>query len=113
MSLPLPARVVISPDALFEELQGEAVLLDLKSERYYGLDDVGTRMWQLLAEDADVAAACSQLMKEYDVEPARLQDDLAVLLARLAEAGLLSVTAPAADDPSAATNSPAAFSSAS
>jgi hypothetical protein len=86
--------VEISPEALFQELEGEAVLLNLQSERYYGLDDVGTRMWQLLAENGDVGAALTQLLREYDVDAAQLESDLAALIGRLAEAGLLSVTAP-------------------
>jgi hypothetical protein len=95
MSPSLPARVEVSPDVLFQELEGEAVLLNLKSERYFGLDDVGTRMWQLLAENGDVAAAHAQLLKEYDVDPARLQGDLAAFIARLGEACLVGV----GDDP--------------
>jgi hypothetical protein len=38
--------VVPSPEVLVQELEGEAVLLNLASERYFGLDDVGTRIWQ-------------------------------------------------------------------
>ena len=53
MNPSLPTQVEISPEALFQELDGETVLLNLQSERYYGLDDVGTRMWQLLAENGD------------------------------------------------------------
>ena len=95
MNPSLPTQVEISPEALFQELEGETVLLNLQSERYYGLDDVGTRMWQLLAENGDVAAAFAQLMKEYDVDAAQLEADLAALIGRLAEAGLLTITAPA------------------
>jgi hypothetical protein len=94
MNPSLPTHVDISPEALFQELEGETVLLNLQSERYYGLDDVGTRMWQLLAEDGDVGAAYQQLLQEYNVEAARLEADLATLIGRLAEAGLLTVTAP-------------------
>jgi hypothetical protein len=95
MNPSLPTQVEISPEALFQELEGETVLLNLQNERYYGLDDVGTRMWQLLAENGDVAAAFAQLLKEYDVDAVRLEADLATLIGRLAEAGLLTVTGPA------------------
>src|SRR5215217_6427095 len=95
MNLSLPTQVVISPEALFQELEGETVLLNLESERYYGLDDVGTRMWQLLAENGDVGAAYTQLLQEYDVEAEQLEADLGTLIGRLAEAGLLTVSGPA------------------
>src|SRR4051812_15119232 len=48
-------RVKISDDVLFQELQGEAVLLELKTGVYFGLDKVGTRVWQLLGEQATIA----------------------------------------------------------
>ena len=56
----LTSRVKVNDDVLFQELQGEAVLLNLKSGVYFGLDPVGTRIWQLFAEHEvlrDVAQA--------------------------------------------------------
>ena len=62
MSTSLPARVAIPPDVLFQELEGECVLLNLDTGRYYSLDDVGTRMRQLLAEHGNVATMAEQLL---------------------------------------------------
>jgi coenzyme PQQ synthesis protein D (PqqD) len=92
MNPPLPARVTISPAVLCEELDGEAVLLNLDDDRFYGLDDVATRMWKLLAP-GDVAAALSTLLEEYsgEVNGAALRADLADLIGALAAAGLLTV----------------------
>ena len=97
MPATLPQSVTISPDVLFQELNGEAVLLDLKTELYYGLDDIGTRMWQLLESNGHVEAACARLLQDYEVDEATLKQDLAELIDMLAEAGLLSVQ-PAGDD---------------
>jgi hypothetical protein len=91
MSNSLPKRVIISPEVLFRELDGEAVLLDLNTERYYGLDDVGTRIWQLLSEQGDVAAARDLMLAEYQVDSETLSQDMADLLGRLAEAGLVTL----------------------
>lgn len=91
MSTSLPACVAISPDVLFQELKDEAVLLNLDTERYYSLDDVGTRMWQLLAEHSNVAAVVGQLLGEYDVDEATLRQDLANLIAQLAEEELITM----------------------
>jgi hypothetical protein len=52
------------------------VLLNLKTEMYLGLDSVGTRMWHLLYGSASLEDAYARLLAEYDVEPARLRDDL-------------------------------------
>ena len=85
----LPQRVTLSPEVLFRELDGEAVMLDLETERYYGLDEVGTRIWQLFAEYEETETVISQLVAEYEVEEEQLRQDLAVLLGELAEAGLV------------------------
>ena len=66
------------------------MLLDLASESYFGLDAVGTRVWQLLNEGMGQAALIDTLLDEYEVERAALEQDIADLLRRLAEAGLIT-----------------------
>jgi hypothetical protein len=85
-------RVVVQPDVLVNFIDGEAVLLNLKSERYFGLDEVGTRMWQVLADSESVRAAYEALLGEYDVDPDQLQHDLENLIEQLREHGLLETT---------------------
>ena len=80
-----------SDDVLYQEVGGEAVLLDLASERYFGLDPVGTRIWTLLADDDQLQVVCDTLCAEYDAEPARIRDDLLALVTQLAEAGLVKL----------------------
>lgn len=87
----LPQRVTLSPDALFQEIAGEGVILDLKSSSYFGLDEVGVRLWQLLQGNPSLQAACDTLLDEYDVERDQLEEDLAKLLAQLSDAGLATV----------------------
>ena len=91
MKVSLPTRITLSPEVFFQELEGEAILLDLHNEYYYSLDDVGTRMWQLLVEHGDVATVVERLLAEYDVDEATLRRDLAQLIAALADAGLVTV----------------------
>lgn len=85
----IQARVQISDEVLFHDLDGEAVLLDLHSGKYFGLDPVGTRLWHLLAQDSSLATAYQTLLDEYDVEAGRLQEDLLALVDRLASNGLI------------------------
>ena len=87
----LPLRVVLSAEALFQEIGGEAVILDLASSAYFGLDEVGARFWRLLQSDPSVQAACSVLLSEYEVERAQIEQDLDNLVCRLVEAGLAKV----------------------
>ena len=81
----------MSPEVLLQEVGGEAVLLDLKSECYFGLDEVGTRIWRLLEVNGDLGVLHSTLLAEYDVEPSRLESDISDLVSRLLDAGLISV----------------------
>lgn len=92
MKLTLAHRAKPSEDVLFQEVGGEAVLLDLASECYFGLDPVGTRIWALLTENTSLKRTFDMLIDEYDVEPARLESDLLDLIGRMAKAGLVQVT---------------------
>ena len=83
-------RAVIAPEVLIQEVGGESVLLDLKTERYLGLDEVGTRMWQALLASDSIQAAYDTLLAEYDVTPEQLEGDLRDLLNRLLENALVT-----------------------
>ncbi len=87
----LQQLVSITPDVLMQELSGESVLLDLNSEQYFGLDEVGTRIWRLIEENGLLQTVFEQLLDEYEVEPDRLEKDLFELVDRLAEAGLVTM----------------------
>lgn len=81
----------LSPNVLFRELSGEAVLLDLSSERYFGLDEVGTRIWQLLSERGRTDAVLEAMLEEYSVGEAQLRQELTNFLNELADAGLIKL----------------------
>lgn len=83
--------ITISTEVLSQEVSGETVLLDMQSESYFGLDEVGTRIWQLLQEKDDLQAVFDVILDEYDVEADQLEIDLKELIAGLEEAGLVSL----------------------
>jgi hypothetical protein len=74
---------------LFQEVSGESVLLDLESEQYFGLDEVGTRVWQLVEEHGRLSEVYDEMLNEFDVDPATLRQDLLELVATLADRGLI------------------------
>jgi hypothetical protein len=92
MNTPTDQRIEVPEGVLVRELQGESVLLNLDSESYFGLDDVGTRMWHVLAATASTGAAFEALLAEFDVSPEELGRDLAEFIAALSAAGLVRVT---------------------
>jgi hypothetical protein len=87
----IPSNITISQDVIFKELDGEAVLFDLQSERYFGLDEVGTRMWHLLTENSDTETILTQLLVEFDVDETTLRQDVTHWIAELVKAGLVTV----------------------
>lgn len=86
----------LSTDVLFRELTGEAVLLDLSSQRYFGLDEIGTRIWQLLGEHGRTDAVYEAMLEEFDVGEAQLRRELDGFVQELAKAGLIELEHPTA-----------------
>src|SRR5208337_1341704 len=84
-------RVVVPSYVLIRHLDGESVLLNLETEKYFGLDGTGTRMWEIATRALSVEAAYEKLAEEFDVEPEVLRNHLAELLGQLVENGLLKV----------------------
>ena len=67
--------------------------MDLSSEQYFGLDAVGTRIWNLLDQATAPVDLLSILLREYEVEQQQLESDIEELLRQLLEAGLVRVGA--------------------
>jgi hypothetical protein len=74
------SKVRVSPDVLVSELDGESVLLNLRSQSYFGLDEVGTRFFELLTMADSVQAAYETLLSEYDIDEGTLRVHLTELL---------------------------------
>ena len=75
-------RFVISPDVLAQEVGGETVLLDLKGEAYFGLNGVGTRVWQLLNIDCGFEVMLEVLGREFDFTGEQLREAVEELLGK-------------------------------
>ena len=83
------SRVEVPDDVLVSELDGESVILNLKTESYFGLDDVGAWMWSVFTSADSIEAAYKTLKDQWDVEPDLLRKDLTSLLEQLAAEGLV------------------------
>ena len=84
-------KIEISSEVLTQEVGGETVILDLKSESYFGLDEVGTRIWQLLQENEDIQTITATMLNEYDVKEEQLEKDIQNLLTQLDKAGIVTL----------------------
>ena len=67
MAISFADSVRIPDDVLISNLQEESVILNLISERYFGLDNIGTRMLSVLSNSESIEAAYETLAAEYDV----------------------------------------------
>jgi hypothetical protein len=76
-------------DVLFQRLGDETVLLNLRTEQYYGLDPVGSRIWQLLEQDGRAEHVLAAMLSEYDVDENTLRADVERIVNELIDASLL------------------------
>ena len=81
----------ISPHAVFRDLDGEGVILDMGSGKYFGLNSVGARIWQLVEQHGGLRLVFDDLCREYDASPDVLEHDLLKLVTDLEQARLVEV----------------------
>lgn len=77
-------------DVLVRPVGDELVILSASTERYFGLDDIGTAMWQAMTTGATLDAAAHALAEQYDVSPDQLAADMIELAETLVDNGLLA-----------------------
>jgi hypothetical protein len=90
-TLSVSSSVVVANDQVSSDLGGEVAILHLEAGMYYGLEEVGARIWNLIQEPKPVEEIRDILVSEYEVEPDRCESDLIILLTRLADEGLIEV----------------------
>lgn len=93
MTLSGESIVVVSKDQMASDIAGETVILGLTAGRYYGLDAVGARVWQLIQTPAPVADLVRTITAEYDVAREQCEADLLKLLRQMIDAGIVEVRA--------------------
>ena len=89
-------RVTVPDFVMFRQLSGESILLNLNNEQYFGLDDVGTRMWLSLTQSGSIDDAYQRLLGEYEVDAQELRRDLTELVQNLSTQGLVEIVDAAA-----------------
>ena len=77
---------------VFSEIDGEVVMLSIENSEYYGLDDIGTSIWNLLENELTVSELVAILLNEYEVIESQCRKDVLQFLEKLAEKNLITVT---------------------
>jgi len=94
--LSLHTVVVAAPEQVSCPLGEESAILNLKNSVYYGMNPVGTRVWELLTQPKSVGELRDVLLDEYDVDGERCTQDLLALLQKMRDEGLIEVRSAAA-----------------
>ena len=84
-------KVTINPNVIFEELDGEAVLLHLDGGVYYKLNKSGTRVWELIQELGEIDDVRAALVEEFEIDSDTAGRDVHGLVQELRERNLLVV----------------------
>ena len=87
----LDQKITFSETVFAQEVDGEMVLLDMESENYFGLDEVGTAIWQAMQEKETLHEVLDALLEQYEVEAEVLERDLSNFVTKLLESGLVEV----------------------
>ena len=85
----LASSVKISDDVISRNLQGEFVLLNLKTGTYYGLDLIGSKTWRFIETYESLQKICDLLMEEFDVPEEQCKKDLLNFITMLEENKLI------------------------
>ncbi len=87
----LNQKITFSETVFAQEVDGEMVLLDMNSENYFGLDEVGTAIWQAMQESGSLEEVYRAMLEQYDVEPEVLEKDLLDFVQKLNDSGLAEI----------------------
>ncbi|MGA7918502.1 MAG: PqqD family peptide modification chaperone [Candidatus Acidiferrales bacterium] len=93
MSAPLSLHTVVvaAPEQVSCPLGEESAILNLKNSVYYGVNPVGSRVWELLKQPKSISELRDVLLDEYDVDQERCVQDLLALLQKMRDEGLIEV----------------------
>jgi len=87
----LSSTLVRREDLIAQEIEGELVMLDMKSGHYFGLDPIASAIWKNMETPISFQNLCENLMKEYAVSKEQCVEDVNIFLEDLLEKELVEV----------------------
>lgn len=76
---------------VFNEMDGETIMMSIENGEYYGLNSVASRIWQLLESPRAVSEICDAVLPDYDVTREQCAQDVLFFLNRMAEKGVVKI----------------------
>ena len=87
----LDSMVARDQSLMFSDLDDETVMMSIESGKYYGLDDIGSRIWVLSEQQCSVGDICDSLMTEFEVDRDTCQRHVFEFLEELKDEGIITV----------------------
>ena len=87
----LDIKVVLNDNVFYQKIDDEMVLLDMCSDNYFGLDSIGSDIWESIQDSDTLQEVFETLLDKYDVEPERLKSDLLDFVKQLEDKQLIKV----------------------
>lgn len=91
MSLSMSSVVQWDPNQIAATVDREIVILSVERGSYYGLDDIGSEIWEKLANPTRIGAICDALAEKYEADRPAIERDVLALLEQMATEGLISI----------------------
>lgn len=91
-TLNIHSTVQLEPTLLYSKIGDEIVLLTVESGKYFKVDAIGSRIWEIIKEPITIEALCSQLVEEYDTTMEQCQKDIMPFLEKLKTDQLILVS---------------------
>ncbi len=89
MAINLNTIVSKNLQIISSKMDNEVVMMSVEKGNYYGLNRVGSEIWEKLTEPITVAGLCEKLLQEFDVEKDKCEQDVIKYLEKLVSEGLI------------------------
>ena len=90
-SISADVRICRNPKQVFNEIDGQVVMLDVSNETYYSLDDVGSSIWRELESTCNIGQLIDKLVNTYEVTDSQCKNDIEPFIEELVFAGVIKI----------------------
>lgn len=87
----LKTKLRTDPSVVFNEMDGEIIMMSIANGEFYGINALGSRIWQMLETPKAVSEICDGLMSDFDVTREQCEQDVLLFLTRMVEKGVMTV----------------------
>ena len=91
INIQLKTIIVQTTGLIAADMDGEKAMMSVEKGKYYGLNAIGSSIWELIDKPVTVQKVIEELLKEYDVEENRCQSDVCIFLNKMYDEGLISI----------------------